>query len=160
MIGPPPSARGLPAIPADPEEHAVRSAREWQDVAETYIQRRMRELGIPKERRGSNDPKHGLAETAFNPYERIGGSVGTIGEINLNCGVLNPDMMRQYGSEAGDAWEHASVRIRCDTAIAHEYEEGNGITHDEAIARAHDTELPISNRARELARRIRDGLTR
>jgi hypothetical protein len=32
MIGAPPSARHS-AIPADPAEHAFRSAREWQDVA-------------------------------------------------------------------------------------------------------------------------------
>ena len=67
--------------------------------------------------------------------------------------------MRRYGTEAGEAWEHASLKTRCDTAIAHEYEEGNGYTHDEAIGRA-DTELPISHAARELARKIRDGLTR
>ena len=108
----------------------------------------------------SNDHKHGLSEAAFNPYEKIGGSVGTIGEINLDSGVLNPDLMRQYGGEASEAWERASLRTRCDTAIAHEYEEGNGRTHDEAIARAPDTELPISDKARELARKIRDGLTR
>jgi hypothetical protein len=160
MIGEPPSARGLPAIPADPAEHAVRSAREWQDVAETYARRRMRALGIPKDRIGSNDHKHGLSQAAFNPYEGIGGSVGTIGEINLDSGVLNPDLMRKYGTEAGEAWEHASLKTRYDTTIAHEYEEGNGSTHDEAIRRAQDTELPISHAARELARKIRDGLTR
>lgn len=158
MIGTPPSARGLPMIPADPAEHAARFAREWADVAESYAKRRMRELGLQEDRIGSNDHKHGLSQAAFNPYEGIGGSVGTIGEINLDSGVLNPDLMRKYGTEAGDAWEHASLKTRCDTAIAHEYEEGNGFTHDEAIARAPDTELPISHEARALAGRIRDGL--
>ncbi len=40
--------------------------------------------------------------------------------------------------------------------IAHEYEEGNGYSHDEALERAPETELPISHKARELARKIRD----
>jgi len=55
MIGEPPSARGLPPIPTDPAEHAVRFAREWQDVAETYVQTRMRQLGIPESRIGGSD---------------------------------------------------------------------------------------------------------
>ena len=159
MIGEPPAAR-YPAIPADSAEHAAQSSREWQDVLETYAKRRLRELGIPEEQIGSNDHKHGLVQAAFNPYEGIGGSVGTIGEINLDSGVLNPDLMRKYGTEASEAWEHASVRTRCDNAIAHEYEEGKGVSHDQAIIRTPDTELPISHRARELGRKIRDGLTR
>lgn len=44
-----------------------------------------------------------------------------------------------------------------DSVIAHEYEEGSGYSHDEAVERAPDTELPIPTAARELARTIRDG---
>ena len=36
MIGPPPSARGVPAVPADPAEHALHFARDWSDVAEAF----------------------------------------------------------------------------------------------------------------------------
>ena len=48
MIGLPPSARGLTGRPADIAEHASQVAREWEDVAESYVQKRMRELGIPE----------------------------------------------------------------------------------------------------------------
>jgi hypothetical protein len=51
MIGTPPSAR-FPTIPTDPAEHAVRLAQEWADVAETYVQGRMRLHGIPERRIG------------------------------------------------------------------------------------------------------------
>jgi hypothetical protein len=36
MIGRSPTERGLAAVPADPGDHAVQSAREWQDVAESF----------------------------------------------------------------------------------------------------------------------------
>ena len=62
MIGPSPSERGLPAVPADPALHAGQSAREWSDVAETFVRRRMKELGIPKARIGSTDHRHGLGD--------------------------------------------------------------------------------------------------
>jgi hypothetical protein len=53
--------------------------------------------------------------------------------------------------------EEGFSEARGDSCIAHEYEEGNGLTHEDAIERAPDTELPISDAARELARVIRDG---
>jgi hypothetical protein len=37
MIGLPPSARVLTGRPADPALHAKEVAREWEDVAESYI---------------------------------------------------------------------------------------------------------------------------
>ncbi len=53
MIGLPPSARGLTGRPADIAEHASVVAREWDDVAEAYVQKRMRELGIPDHQIGA-----------------------------------------------------------------------------------------------------------
>jgi hypothetical protein len=44
-------------------------------VAEAYVRRRMREMGIPQERIGSTDHRHGLGVSAFNPYERDAGGV-------------------------------------------------------------------------------------
>ena len=44
MIGTPPSARG----PIDPADQAVRVAREWEDVAEAHVRKRMRDLGVPE----------------------------------------------------------------------------------------------------------------
>jgi hypothetical protein len=43
-----------------------------------------------------------------------------------------------------------SLRTRMDSVITHEYKEGNGYSHDEAVERAPETELPISHKAREL----------
>jgi hypothetical protein len=46
MIGLPPSARGLTGRPQDIADHAGAVAQEWEDVGESYVQKRMRYLGI------------------------------------------------------------------------------------------------------------------
>jgi len=48
MIGLPPSARGLTGRPKDIGDHASALAQEWEDVGDRYVQRRMKELGIPE----------------------------------------------------------------------------------------------------------------
>jgi hypothetical protein len=101
--------------------------------------------------------RRGIEWCAFNPNEGDGGGVSTGERINLHSGMLNPDLMAPFGPEADAAWKKASVRTWMDSGIAHEYEEGNGYSHHEAIERAPDTELPISHEAREPARKIRDG---
>ena len=53
MIGLPPSARGLTGRPADIADHASEVAREWEDVGEAYVQKRIRELGIPDQQIGA-----------------------------------------------------------------------------------------------------------
>src|SRR3954469_16429293 len=144
-------------VPADPAEHAVQFALEWRDELDRYSAVRMEGLGIPTERIGSSDHMHGIAWCAFNPYEGHGGGVGPGGRINLDSGALNPDLWAGLGRQADAAWREASLRSRMDCIIAHEYEEGNGYPHDEAVDRAPETELPIGHEARELARKIRDG---
>src|ERR1700731_3672015 len=84
MIGLPPSARGMSAFPADPALHAVRFAREWEDVAESYVQKRMRQLGIPEHQIGAPDYERGGTRHAFLPEEVIGGTNGTGGRLFLD----------------------------------------------------------------------------
>ena len=77
MIGLPPSARGLTGRPADIAEHASEVAREWEDVGEAYVQKRMRALGIPDHQIGAPDYERGGIKRAFLPGEIIGGTHGT-----------------------------------------------------------------------------------
>jgi hypothetical protein len=140
--------------------HARQFALEWSDQLDRYAAVRMEELGVPSERIGSSDYRHGLPWCAFNPHEDVGGSVSTGGRINWDSGLLNSALMKHCGKAADQAWRHASLRTRGDTITAHEYEESMGYSHDDAIARAPDTELPISQAARALTRKIRDGASR
>src|SRR5271156_2801371 len=74
MIGLPPSARGLTGRPAEITQHAIQVAREWENVVETYVQERMRLLGIPDQEIGAPDYERGIDKRAFLPDEIIGGS--------------------------------------------------------------------------------------
>jgi hypothetical protein len=65
MIGAPPSARGLTGRPLDIGQHASEVALEWEDVAEAFVQKRMRELGIPEHRIGAPDYERGGVKRAF-----------------------------------------------------------------------------------------------
>ena len=149
MLGPSPSDRGLPAIPADPAEHARRVAREWHDVAEAHVRRRMRELGIPAGMIGSSDHKRRGERYAFFPDEIDGGGVAPGGRLSVDSGVLNPDL------HPIKAWAEETLRRRFDAIIAHEYEEAIGGTHEYPVENAPETELPVGGRVRKLLRAIR-----
>jgi hypothetical protein len=157
MTGPSPSERGLPAVPSDPAEHAKRIAREWSDVAESYVRRRMKELGIPEERIGSPDHAHGLEKCAFNPYEGDAGGVSPDGRFNVDAGVINTERAAELNPPAPDAWRRARLRDRIDAAIAHEVTEWLADSHDLAVELSPETDLPIGPRPRALLRAIRLG---
>ena len=146
MIGPSPSERGLPAVPADKALHARRVAREWRDVGQSYAERRMKELGIPKDRIGADDPRAGKPWRAFDPDEMTGGSVST--GIVVDSGVLNPDLLK--GRKGGRLWPKARLRDRIDAILAHEWAEDRTLDHDEALKEAARTELPVTAGARRI----------
>jgi len=88
MIGLPPSARGLTGRPAEITAHAQQLACEWEDVGEAYIQKRMRQLGIPNHEIGAPDYERGGGKRAFLSDETIGGSNGTGRRLFVDSGVL------------------------------------------------------------------------
>jgi hypothetical protein len=151
MVGTPPSAR--PAIPADPAEHAVLSAREWEDVVETYVQRRMRELGISVDRIGAIEHAQGGIRRAFSPGDQMGGTCDEFGRLYVDSGFLNPALLAHLGREADATWRRMRARHRIDAIIPHEDEETRG-SHETAVERAAETELPIDDAARHLLRLI------
>jgi hypothetical protein len=146
-------------VPADPADHAEDFAHRYAEPLDWLAGIRMEELGIPKDRIGSNDHDHGLVGAAFNPYERDGGGVSHVGQINLDSGMLNPEQITpQYGKKAGRLWATSRLRDRQDALIAHEDAEWRmGGDHEAAVRDAPETELPISNKAREILREIRNG---
>ncbi len=161
MVGLPPSARGLTGRPANPALHAKEVAREWEDVAESYIQERMRQLGIPDHQIGAPDYQRGSVRRVFLPDEAIGGSYGTGRRLFVDSGVLNPKLNAEViGSEASKVWAKARLRDRIEAVIVHEHLEAQGIPHDEVVERAADTNLPISENARRILRSIAEGVRR
>jgi len=110
MIGTPPSARGIAAIPTNPAAHAVQFAQKWADRLEHYVEGRMHALEIPESQIGHADPDHGVLWRVFSPHATTGGSV--IGQkIGVNIGVLSPDLLtKPYGPKAAKVW--AKTRLR------------------------------------------------
>jgi hypothetical protein len=161
MIGLPPSARGLTGRPADIAEHASQVAREWEDVGEAYVQDTMRELGIAEHRIGAPDYERGGIRKAFLPDETRGGTNDKWERLYVDSGILNPELnAAQNGPEATKIWARSRARDRVKAVIAHEDVESRGVTHDEAIQLAPDTELPIGENARKILRSIAEGAKR
>jgi hypothetical protein len=147
MIGLPPSARG--GRLADPGLHAQQIAQEWADVAESYVRRRNRELGIPEGMNGQPDFAGDGTWQVFDANARTGGQ-NTTGVV-VNSGVLNPELLK--GEKDGRTWPKMRLKDRIDAIIAHEYEEllAGGV-HVNALKAAAMTKLPISDEARRLNR--------
>jgi hypothetical protein len=161
MIGLPPSARGLTGRPADIAEHASAVAREWEDVVEASVQRTMRELGIAEHRIGAPDYQRGGVKRAFLPEDTHGGTNDEWGRLYVDSGILNPELnAAENGPQAARIWAESRLRDRVQAVIAHEDIESRGVPHAEAVQRAPETELPISENARRILRRIAAGAKR
>jgi len=161
MIGLPPSARGLTGRPADPALDAEVVAHEWADVGEAYVQKRMRELGIPDHQIGAPDYNRGGERRAFLPNEMIGGSNDLHGRLYVDSGVLNPTLNAEaQGERATKVWAKFRLRDRIDSVIAHEHLEAQGVSHNEVVERVADTPLPITENARRILRATAEGVKR
>jgi len=152
MIGTPPSARESAAIPTNTVEHAVQFAHRWADRLEVYVEGRMHALDIPERQIGHGDSDHGVPWRVFFPHATTGGSV--VGQrIGVNSGVLNPDpLMKPYGPTVAKVWAECRLRDRIDAVIAHEQQEGLGLSHEETLSRAASTPLAITAGARKILR--------
>jgi hypothetical protein len=116
----------------------------------------MKKLGIDDDRIGASDRKHGVEWRAFFPHEQDGGGNSSGQRLNLDSGVFNDNLMQPFGTRAHRAWRRSSVETRALAVLAHENEESQGHTHEEAVEMAPDTALPITHAARGLLRLIRD----
>ena len=147
MIGILPSQTG--GRPTDPGLHASQVAQEWEDVGESYVRKRMRELGVPDDQIGQPTYGGDGRWRAFDPKGRQGGA-NTTG-IAADSGVLNPELLK--GQKGGRIWPEMRLKDRIDAIIPHEYEELlAGGKHTEALKAAAKTEMPISEEARRLCR--------
>jgi hypothetical protein len=145
-------------VPADAADHAEQFALSWYDRLESFARNRLRELGIPDHQVGAFDHDFGFRRAAFHPKERTGGGNSPGARINLNSGVLNPDLLVRHPSPAvSSIWQRARLRDRCDAVIAHEYHEAQGLSHVEAERRAAETDLPLTEGARRILRAMIEG---
>ena len=121
-------------IPIDPAEHAEDFALRHARVLEVYSRRRMRELGIPEGRIGAYDSDFDFRQAAFFPRERTGGENSPGARINLNSGVLNPNLLAgMFDPEVRQVWEKGRLRDRIDAVIVHEDLEGLAVAEGKSF---------------------------
>jgi hypothetical protein len=154
MIGLPPSARGLKAIPDDIEEHAKDFATRYWEPLEAIARKRMREVGVPENRIGMLDADNDFRLAAFHPHRTVGGEVHhQTGRINLDAGIFMPDLLAEgLPPEVSSLHAKSRASVRQDAIIAHEFEEGVHGDHVAAVEHAPDTRLTIKEEARRLLR--------
>jgi len=147
--------------PSEPADHAEDFSRRHAEELDIVAGQVMMDLGIDPKRLGATDPED-LTYKTFHAGERTCGSLTPEGRITLDSGVMNPEAMdAPYGQEAGDFWRSKMrLRDRMQAAGAHEYEEYKGGNHEAALKRGPDTALPVSEPAREMLRKMRDGWRR
>jgi hypothetical protein len=98
---------------------------------------------------------------AFLPGESVGGSNGPGGRLFVDSGVLNPELnAAEIGPAASKLWARSRLRDRIDAVIRHEHLEARGFSHDQAVQRAPETGLPISDHARRILRAQAEGVKR
>jgi hypothetical protein len=158
MIGIPPSARRILAIPADPAEHAKDFADRYYEPLEAIVRKRMREVGVPEDRIGMLDVDNGFRLAAFHTKRLEGGGVHPpTGRINLDAGLFKPGLLVEtMPLEVSLLYDKSRASVRQDVIIAHEYEEGVRGSHEAAVEHAPDTKLAIKEEARRLLRAQRE----
>ncbi len=144
--------------PADPADHAVDFSRRYAQDLDIAAGETLVELGIDPNRLAALDPED-LQRKTFHPGERTVGSLGPGGTITLDSGVMNTEAMdAPYGEEGGDYWRTKTrLRDRMQATRGHEYDEHEGSSHEASLVRGPDTALPISEPAREMLKKMRDG---
>jgi hypothetical protein len=145
--------------PAGPADHAQDFARRYADELEIATGEVMLQLGLSNDEMGLRDPSRRLEHHTFFPSERTCGGVSPLGQINLDSGVMNPQVMDDiYGEACGKIWRKTRLRDRLMAVIAHEKAEKEyGGDHELALIAAAETKLPISHAARVLLRAMEAG---
>jgi hypothetical protein len=145
--------------PIDPADHAEDFSRRYAAELDVLAGQAMMDLGIPDRQMGARDPERNREHHSFFPGDRTGGSVSPAGQITLDSGLMNPDLLAiAYDGNAQAAWRRTRIVARAQAIIAHELAEHvYGGDHELALIAGPETRLPISHSARELLKQMERG---
>jgi hypothetical protein len=145
--------------PSDPADHAEDFSRRYAQELDILAGQVMLDLGLPDSQIGARDPDRGRAHHCFFPAERTGGGVSPAGQVTLDSGLMNPELLAAHYDEATqDAWKRTRIKDRAQAIIAHELAEHvYGGDHELGLIAGTETGLPISHAARALLRSMESG---
>jgi hypothetical protein len=145
--------------PNDPGDHAEDFSRRYSADLEIVAGQAMMNLGIPDHQMGERDHARDSEIYSFFPGDREGGTVSHAGQITLDSGLMNPELLSEaYDDEAREAWQRTRIGDRAEAIIAHELAEHEyGGDHELALIAGPETELQFSDNARELLRQMERG---
>ena len=79
--------------PADTADHAEDFSWRYAEDLDILAGQVMMELGLSDEQMGARDPDRNREIHSFFPGERTGGGVSPTGQVTLDSGLMNPDLM-------------------------------------------------------------------
>ncbi len=92
--------------PTDPAEHAEDFSRRYAEDLEIVAGQAMMDLGIPNSQMGERDHTRRSQIHSFFPSDRQGGTVSHAGQVTLDSGLMNPDLLKDgYDEHAQQAWQ-------------------------------------------------------
>lgn len=144
--------------PPDPIEHARDFSRRHAEELDIVAGQAMLDLGIANDLMGARDPDRNREHHCFFPDDDTGGGVSPAGQITLDSGLMNPELLANaYDEDAQRAWRRTRIADRAQAIIAHELAEHEYGDHELALIAGPETTLPISHAARALLRRMERG---
>jgi hypothetical protein len=143
--------------PSEPADHAEDFSGRYVDDLDIVAGQTMLELGISNDKIGARDHTRKSKIHSFFPGEREGGTVSLAGQITLDSGLMNPELLANYDEATQKLWQRTRLGDRAQAIIAHELAEHEHGDHELALIAGPETTLPISHAARELLRQMEKG---
>jgi hypothetical protein len=144
--------------PSNPGDHAQDFSRRYAEDLEIVAGQAMMDRGLPDDQMGARDHTRNSEIHSFFPDDREGGTVSHAGQVTLDSGLMNPELLGNYDEETRKMWRRTRIADRAQAIIAHELAEYRyGGDHELALIAGPETQLPISHAARELLKQMERG---
>ena len=145
--------------PSDTAEHGEDFSRRYAEDLEIVAGQAMMDLGIAERQMGQRDHARASKTYSFFAGDRQGGTVSHAGQVTLDSGLMNPDLLKDgYDQEAQRAWRRARIGNLAQAIIAHEIAEHEyDGDHELALIAGSETKLAISSEESELLKKMEAG---
>jgi hypothetical protein len=145
--------------PENAADHAEAFSRRYAEDLEIVAGQAMIDLGVPDDKMGARDPDRNRERHSFFPSDRTGGSVSPAGQITLDSGLMNPDLLAVgYDETTQEMWRRTRIGDRAQAIVVHELAEHEyGGDHELALIAGPETELRTAMRPGSCSSRMEKG---